>query len=73
MSEYYPQFQWYKVDVSKLPADLCEHFMQSDEDEETKTFIESCYDKADWVVTQMTHLLVKSFLSWFMTPTSING
>lgn len=64
---------WYYVDTAKLPEDVCEKFLQFDQDEETEQFLQNCYDKADWFFTQIGHSLAKSVLSWFMTKTSVNG
>ncbi|XP_052817997.1 uncharacterized protein LOC128244019 [Mya arenaria] len=64
---------WYSVDHSRLPEWMCDHFVQLSEDSETRDFLENCYEKSDWVVTQIYHSLAKAFLSWFMETTSING
>lgn len=66
-------FQWYYVDTAKLPKDVCDKFLQFDQDEETGQFLQKCFDKADWFFTQIGHSLAKSVLSWFMTKTSVNG
>ena len=66
-------FQWYYIDKSKLPENICERFIQFHQDDEASEFLENCYEKADWVLVQIGHSLAKSVLSWFMTATSING
>ena len=48
-------------------------FFQSDEDDDTKKFIENCFEKSDWFMTQFFHSLMLSVLKWFMATTSING
>ena len=69
----YFTFQWYGLDVTKMPEDVCERFVQFTEDAETKEFLENCYEKSDWLFTQLYHLMFKALLRWFMTQTSING
>ncbi|XP_045192479.1 protein-L-histidine N-pros-methyltransferase-like isoform X2 [Mercenaria mercenaria] len=64
---------WYFVKRSNLPADLCDSFLQLDQDSETMDFLENCYEKSDWVFMQIYHSVAKSLLSWFMENTSING
>ncbi|KAL4234759.1 Methyltransferase-like protein 9 [Mactra antiquata] len=64
---------WYFVKRSSLPADLCDSFVQLHQDGETGDFLENCYEKSDWVFTQIYHSFAKAFLSWFMENTSING
>lgn len=64
---------WYFVKRSSLPADLCDNFIQFNQDSETMDFLENCYEKSDWVFMQIYHSIVKSVLSWFMETTSING
>ena len=66
-------FQWYSVNTKDLPADMCERFIQLHEDEATKEFLDNCYVKADWILTQIMHLVVKAALSLVLTNTSING
>ena len=70
---YVLYFQWYQVKLEDFSPDLCDKFVQFHEDVETKVFLDNCYAKSDWLLTQMYHLLAKSLLSWFMNTTSING
>ncbi|XP_076470217.1 protein-L-histidine N-pros-methyltransferase-like isoform X1 [Babylonia areolata] len=65
--------RWYHVDQGKLSEELCEKFVALNEDEETKEFLEHCYEKADWIFTQLFHSLAQMVLGVFMTKTSING
>jgi len=65
--------QWYTVDAERLPSDMRQQFVQFNEDEETKLFLESCSEKSDWLFMQLYHSLMKFFLSWVMNKTSING
>ncbi|KAK3085757.1 hypothetical protein FSP39_008239 [Pinctada imbricata] len=64
---------WYSFNTELLPDYLRQKFIQFDQDKETSDFLENCYEKADWVFTQIGHSITKSILGWFMTPTSING
>ncbi|XP_022338741.2 protein-L-histidine N-pros-methyltransferase-like [Crassostrea virginica] len=64
---------WYSFDRSKVTDDVCERYLQFDQDAETEQFLSNCYEKADWLFTQLYHSVAKSFLGWFMTSTSING
>ncbi|KAH3771347.1 protein-L-histidine N-pros-methyltransferase-like [Dreissena polymorpha] len=64
---------WYCVEKSILSEAISEKFVQFHEDPETHEFLSKCYEKADWVFTQLYHLLAKSVMSWFMENTSING
>ena len=65
--------QWYTVERAILPDDICEKLVESNQDEETKMFLDHCYEKSDLLMTQLGHSIAKSVLSWFMTSTSING
>lgn len=67
------EMQWYTVDAERLPSDMRQQFVQFNEDEETKLFLESCSEKSDWLFMQLYHSLMKFFLSWVMNKTSING
>lgn len=64
---------WYDVDLNRIPDDLHLKFYQLYQDDETEEFLEICYEKADWIFTQIWNALVRSLLSWFMSNTSING
>ncbi|XP_061196972.1 protein-L-histidine N-pros-methyltransferase-like [Saccostrea echinata] len=64
---------WYSFDRARVSADVCECFIQFHQDAETEQFLSDCYEKADWIFTQLYHSIAKSILSWFMTSTSING
>ena len=59
--------------MSKFPADVCDKFIQFDQDEGSTQFLNLCREKSDWVFTQMGHSVCKSILSWFMSATTING
>ena len=65
--------QWYELDTSGMPEELEMKFLQSKEDDETKEFLANCYDKAEWIFTQLYHMVARSVLSWFMSSTSANG
>ncbi|XP_041376323.1 methyltransferase-like protein 9 isoform X2 [Gigantopelta aegis] len=64
---------WYHIDSSRLPADMCEKFIPLNQDAETSEFLNDCYEKADWVFTQIRDAVLKYMFSWFLTSTSING
>lgn len=64
---------WYQCNLNVLPASLCDTFLKLNFDEDTSTFVDMCYDKADWFFTQLYHSIFRSILGWFMTQTSINS
>ncbi|ESO82859.1 hypothetical protein LOTGIDRAFT_211491 [Lottia gigantea] len=64
---------WYEFDVKMLPEYLCDRFVPSHQDNETSLFLENCYDKSDWIFSQLYFSMARAVLSWFMSPTSING
>ncbi|CAG2208251.1 Methyltransferase-like protein 9 [Mytilus edulis] len=68
-----PHDDWYTVDLSKVPEEICAKFLQFNQDEETSQFLNQCYEKSDWLFTQLGHSFCKSVLGWFMSSTSING
>ncbi|XP_071174436.1 protein-L-histidine N-pros-methyltransferase-like [Mytilus edulis] len=68
-----PHDDWYTVDLSKVPEEICAKFLQFNQDEETSQFLNQCYEKSDWLFTQLGHSICKSVLGWFMSSTSING
>lgn len=64
--------QWYKlIDGETLPQ--FKHFVQLNEDEETKKFLENCFELSENFLTQLFHSLMLSFLRIFLATTSING
>ncbi|KAL8590549.1 hypothetical protein ACOMHN_010985 [Nucella lapillus] len=65
--------RWYSVDKDKLSEEMYDKFVALNEDEETKEFLDHCYEKADWIFTQLFHSLAQMVLGVFMTKTSING
>ena len=65
-------WKWYRLDgVEDLPQ--FQKFILFNEDNEVKQFIESCFEKSDWFLTQLFHSMMISILKWFMANTSING
>lgn len=48
-------------------------FVHLGEDDETKLFIDNCFEKSDWFFTQLFHSMVLTLFKWFMATTSING
>ncbi|KAH1002932.1 hypothetical protein HUJ04_008956 [Dendroctonus ponderosae] len=65
--------QWYQCDLTQLHPDVARTFVQLDPDQDTISFLEEAERKSQWVLTQLWHTVVKMFLGWFMTQTSING
>ena len=57
----------------KFRQHIGKKWIQLKQDEQTLNFLEHCYDKSDWVLTQLYHSIATSVLNWFMTKTSING
>jgi hypothetical protein len=43
------------------------------EDQETKVFIDNCYEQSESFLTQFFHSMMLSMLTWFMSTTSVNG
>jgi hypothetical protein len=65
--------QWYHCDLSRVPAELASKFVELGPDDDTIQFLQRSEEKSDWILTQIWHSIVKTFLGWFMTQTSING
>ncbi|KAG8183994.1 hypothetical protein JTE90_029134 [Oedothorax gibbosus] len=65
--------KWYEVSLERVDCELHESFLQSCVDGETEDFLEQCFDKSDWLFTQLFQALARSLMSWFMSRTSING
>ena len=52
---------------------IAEKFIELNEDDETKDFIEKSQQKSEFFLTQLMHSLVMSVFQWFMSVTSVNG
>ena len=67
--------QWYRVDAASLDEATASRFVQlaADDDADTLAFLDGCQEQSNAVFTQMWHLLARTFLSFFVTQTSING
>ncbi|XP_038067322.1 methyltransferase-like protein 9 [Patiria miniata] len=65
--------KWYNCNLDDFPEDLRVLFHQCHMDSATEKFLDSCYQKSDWIITQAWHSLAKAFLGFFMSSTSING
>ena len=65
--------QWYLCNTSKFDDEVRRIFIQCDLDGESQTFLKNCDEKSDYVFTQMAHTLVKGFLGFFVSLTTING
>ncbi|VDM31610.1 unnamed protein product [Hydatigera taeniaeformis] len=64
---------WYTVRSNLLSKYAMDRFIQAHQDEETTLFLKSCFDKSNWLFTQLYHTISRSILTWFMTLTSCNG
>lgn len=65
--------KWYSCDVGKLPEWLSSKFVQCSLDRSTELFLDNCYEKSGWLLTQMWHSAAKGVLSFIMSTTSVNG
>ncbi|GFS50743.1 uncharacterized protein NPIL_169661 [Nephila pilipes] len=65
--------KWYDVDLDFVDCEIKDLFFPSQDDDETEDFLQNCFEKSDWLLTQIFHALARSFMCWFMTRTSING
>lgn len=65
--------QWYQCNLDELPKDIASKFVQLSFDEDTETFLKLSEEKSDWIFTQLWHSVLKTFLGFFMSQTSING
>ncbi|XP_047482120.1 protein-L-histidine N-pros-methyltransferase-like [Penaeus chinensis] len=63
----------YAVDELALADNVRERFVQLSTDEETRSFLDNCFEQSEWVFTQIWHSVAKALLGMFMTQTSING
>lgn len=70
----YDKALWYKCNLDLVvPEKLRKTFVHSHFDGESEAFLDHCYEKSDWIFTQLFHAVAKAFLCWFMTRTSVNG
>ncbi|CAG7833952.1 unnamed protein product [Allacma fusca] len=68
--------QWYLVDEKEmkgLSLDLWGKFHKCELDDETESFLDNCFDTSDSFCWQLWLTFANSVLSWFLSPTSING
>ncbi|RWS07333.1 methyltransferase-like protein 9 isoform X1 [Dinothrombium tinctorium] len=65
--------KWYTYDKSAVSDALQSKFIEMMCDSETNDFIESCYNKSEWVFTHLFQAIARTFLCLFMTSTSVNG
>lgn len=65
--------KWYYVNANRLPDHLQSKFIQNSLDAETEEFLENCYEKSDWIFTQLFHNIFRVVLGWFMSMTTVNG
>ncbi|CAN8024480.1 unnamed protein product [Ixodes persulcatus] len=66
--------QWYYVDLSRIESeDVRSRFVQCQLDDDTQAFLDRSTEKSGWLGTQILHAVVRLFLGWFITKTSLNG
>lgn len=65
--------EWYTIDKTRLSPQIASMHVQLIPDDETEEFLEASRNLSNNVLLQIFHALVKFFLSFFMTQTSING
>lgn len=73
LKDYYRTDKWYSCDLQQFPEHIQHLFVQLTLDETTGAFLDLSYEKSDWYLMQVWHSMAKSFLSWIMTTTSVNG
>ncbi|CAF0769143.1 unnamed protein product [Didymodactylos carnosus] len=65
---------WYKLENNNLLLEnIRPLFIQFNEDNDTKEFLQKSYEKSEWLLTQLFHSVVTSLLTLFLTRTSTNG
>jgi len=65
--------QWYNINGNALPQHIRNKFFQSTFDDGTDKFLDNCYEKSDWLFTQIFHSMLRTLFAWFMSMTSVNG
>ncbi|XP_057291142.1 protein-L-histidine N-pros-methyltransferase-like [Hydractinia symbiolongicarpus] len=65
--------KWYYINTNRLPENLIDKFEASSFDAGTEEFLENCYEKSDWVFTQILHNFFRFVFGWFMSMTTVNG
>ncbi|CAN7991501.1 unnamed protein product [Ixodes hexagonus] len=66
--------QWYHVNLSRIESEnVRSRFVQCHLDDDTEAFLQSSTEKSGWIGTQLWHAVVRMFLGWFVTKTSLNG
>ncbi|XP_072169168.1 protein-L-histidine N-pros-methyltransferase-like [Diadema setosum] len=73
LHKFYDINKWYSCDLNKLPQWLSTKFVQCSLDQGTELFLDQCYEKSGWFLTQAWHSVAKGFLTYVMSPTSANG
>jgi len=65
---------WYSVNLGLISdKHIREKYVQLGKDEETEEFIQNSIEQSDWLLTQIYYNVAKSFLSFFLCQTDING
>ncbi|KAG0416321.1 hypothetical protein HPB47_006537, partial [Ixodes persulcatus] len=72
--QHFDKSQWYYVDLSRIESeDVRSRFVQCQLDDDTQAFLDRSTEKSGWLGTQILHAVVRLFLGWFITKTSLNG
>ncbi|XP_042143462.1 protein-L-histidine N-pros-methyltransferase [Ixodes scapularis] len=72
--QHFDKSQWYHVDLSRIEnEDVRSRFVQCELDGDTQAFLDRSTEKSGWLGTQILHAVVRLFLGWFITKTSLNG
>ncbi|XP_033105106.1 methyltransferase-like protein 9 [Anneissia japonica] len=66
-------YKWYECNDELFTNEIKKMFVRSHKDDETNKFLDGCYEQSDWVFTQLSKAIAKTFLSLFMSQTTING
>ncbi|XP_022661528.1 methyltransferase-like protein 9 [Varroa jacobsoni] len=66
--------QWYHIDLDAIRSEnVRSKFIQLSCDEDTQEFIEQSTEKSSWLGTQLWHAMMRVFLGWATSKTSLNG
>lgn len=57
----------------KLDEKIRSRFIQFDLDEDSERFLTNCHENGDHVFTQIGQFVMKGFLGFFMSLTTVNG
>lgn len=63
----------FQIQLEKIDESIRSKFIPLKEDEETRKFLENCYEKSDAILWQLYHSLAIPILKLFMSQTNVNG